>query len=163
MTVVTIYTANHWISFVTYKTWTCTCDTTLRDTTSFHVTFVYTLWFFFTPQRKNWLHGTSDTGKRQYNSPFNTRVQMNTQYALRARFMGPTWGQHGSCRPHAAPYRPHEPCYLGRYEELAHGTGNYIGYSYRLLFTFSFICCRDVHITTLCELTGCTWKSRRVS
>ena len=30
-----------------------------------------------------------------------------------AKFMGPTWGPPGSCRPRWAPCWPHEPCYQG--------------------------------------------------
>ena len=30
-----------------------------------------------------------------------------------AKFMGPTWGPPGSCRPQMGPYRPHELCYQG--------------------------------------------------
>ena len=30
-----------------------------------------------------------------------------------ARFMGPTWGPPGSCRPQMAICWPHEPCYQG--------------------------------------------------
>ena len=30
-----------------------------------------------------------------------------------AKFMGPTWGPPGSCRPRWAPSWPHEPCYQG--------------------------------------------------
>ena len=30
-----------------------------------------------------------------------------------ARIMGPTWGQHGSCRHQVCPYRPHKPCNQG--------------------------------------------------
>ena len=30
-----------------------------------------------------------------------------------AKFMGPTWGPSGSCRPQMAPCWPHEPCYQG--------------------------------------------------
>ena len=30
-----------------------------------------------------------------------------------ARFMGPTWGPPGSCRPQMGPCLPHEPCYQG--------------------------------------------------
>ena len=32
-----------------------------------------------------------------------------------AKFMGPTWGPPGSCRPHMGPCWPHEPCYQGRF------------------------------------------------
>ena len=30
------------------------------------------------------------------------------------KFMGPTWGPPGSCRPQMGPCWPHEPCYQGR-------------------------------------------------
>ena len=30
-----------------------------------------------------------------------------------AKFMGPTWGPPGSCRPQTGPIWSHEPCYLG--------------------------------------------------
>ena len=30
-----------------------------------------------------------------------------------AKFMGPTWGPPGSCRPQMGPCWPHEPCYQG--------------------------------------------------
>ena len=32
-----------------------------------------------------------------------------------ARFMGPTWGPPGSCRPHVGPCWPHKPWYQGVY------------------------------------------------
>ena len=32
-----------------------------------------------------------------------------------AKFMGPTWGPPGSCRPQMDPCWPHEACYLGQY------------------------------------------------
>ena len=31
----------------------------------------------------------------------------------KTKFMGPTWGPPGSCRPQMAPCWPHEPCYQG--------------------------------------------------
>ena len=31
-----------------------------------------------------------------------------------AKFVGPTWGPPGSCRPRWAPCWPHKPCYQGR-------------------------------------------------
>ena len=34
-------------------------------------------------------------------------------YAQKTKFMGPTWGPPGSCRPQMAPYWPHESCYQG--------------------------------------------------
>ena len=34
-----------------------------------------------------------------------------------AKFMGPTWGPPGSCRPQLAPCWPHEPCYQGSHSE----------------------------------------------
>ena len=37
-------------------------------------------------------------------------AQLNTQIA---KFMGPTWGPPGACRPRWAPCWPHEPCYQG--------------------------------------------------
>ena len=38
-----------------------------------------------------------------------------------ARFMGPTWGPPGSCRPQMGPCWPHEPCYQGTHmHELGH-------------------------------------------
>ena len=33
-----------------------------------------------------------------------------------AKFMGPTWGPPGSCRPQMGPCWPHEPCYQGRFQ-----------------------------------------------
>ena len=33
--------------------------------------------------------------------------------SLIARFMGPTWGPHGSCRPQMGPILAHEPFYMG--------------------------------------------------
>ena len=42
-----------------------------------------------------------------------SEVQVYTQIA---KFMGPTWGPPGSCRPQMlAPCWPHEPCYQGCY------------------------------------------------
>ena len=40
---------------------------------------------------------------------------LDTSIAKRARFMGPTWGPPGSCRPQIGPCWPHEPCSLGRW------------------------------------------------
>ena len=36
---------------------------------------------------------------------------------LKARFVGPTWGPPGSCRPRVGPCWPHEPCYLGNHSQ----------------------------------------------
>ena len=33
------------------------------------------------------------------------------------KFMGPTWGPPGSCRPQMGPCWPHEPCYLGKHNK----------------------------------------------
>ena len=38
-----------------------------------------------------------------------------------AKFMGPTWGPPGSCRPQMGPCWPHEPCYQGSYSVRQHG------------------------------------------
>ena len=34
-------------------------------------------------------------------------------WSLIAKFMGPSWGPPGSCRPRWAPCRPHDTCYQG--------------------------------------------------
>ena len=46
-------------------------------------------------------------------------------YTLIARFMGPTWGPPGSCRPRWVPCRSHEPCYLGSFQ-LIHDQDMYM-------------------------------------
>ena len=40
-----------------------------------------------------------------------------------ARFMGPTWGPPGSCRPRMGPCWPHEPCYQGIVTVVIHSMG----------------------------------------
>ena len=42
-------------------------------------------------------------------------IGYDIQQPLITRFMGPSWGPPGSCRPQVGPCRPHEPCYLGHY------------------------------------------------
>ena len=34
-----------------------------------------------------------------------------------AKFMGPTWGPPGSCRPQMGPMSAHEPCHQGHYDD----------------------------------------------
>ena len=42
-----------------------------------------------------------------------------------AKFMGPTWGPSGSCRPQMGPCWPHEPCYQGCFNShFAYSTQN---------------------------------------
>ena len=41
--------------------------------------------------------------------------QTNRMESQITRFMGPTWGPPGSCRPRWAPCWPHEPCYQGHF------------------------------------------------
>ena len=40
--------------------------------------------------------------------------------SLIARFMGPTWGSSGSCRPQMGPMLVYEPCYLGWFSLCTH-------------------------------------------
>ena len=52
------------------------------------------------------------------NMPFYQYLRNGISFAGRttsqiARFMGPTWGPPGSCRPQMGPCWPHEPCYQG--------------------------------------------------
>ena len=46
-----------------------------------------------------------------------------------ARFMGPTWGPPGPCRPQMGPCWPHEPCYLVHFSEMPWYTGPLILHS----------------------------------
>ena len=47
-----------------------------------------------------------DTGLRCWKNVYRAEPQI-------AKFMGPTWGPPGSCRPRWGPYWSHEPCYQG--------------------------------------------------
>ena len=48
------------------------------------------------------------------NQPLRARHTSWSNPTQEAMFMGPLWGQHGSCRPKIAPCWPHEPCNQGR-------------------------------------------------
>ena len=58
-----------------------------------------------------------------YDSDGIAQAVANSYYQV-ARFMGPTWGQHGSCLPQMGPCWPHEPCYEGCLAEFRDATCN---------------------------------------
>ena len=47
--------------------------------------------------------------------PQNNYLSIFHTYTQIAKFMGPTWGPSGSCRPQMGPCWPHEPWNQGRY------------------------------------------------
>ena len=44
---------------------------------------------------------------------YEKTAETNEVYTQITKFMGPTWGPPGSCRPQMGPCWPYEPCYQG--------------------------------------------------
>ena len=71
-----------------------------------------------------------------------------------AKFMGPTWGPPGSCRPQAGPMLAHKPCYQGYIIERVpvvdsnyHGTS--LGFHVFITFRISSLCSSTFKIVSL--------------
>ena len=71
---------------------------------------VYDEWMFLRNSRS--FRDSLAPGKTWTPHPSESCREIDTQIA---RFMGPTRGQSGSCRPQGAPCCPHEPCYQGSF------------------------------------------------
>ena len=92
-------------------------------------------------------------------------VQRNVSVSpsLIARFMGPTWGPPGFCRPRCVLCRFHEPCYLGYqytycgFDSALKYSWNFIGYFLKYHYSDRFYMSMGLHLWSNFKLLARWW------